>query len=183
MTFWIQCYSIHMEGELPASSRCHRWRIMWSKLLSILWYHKRRETECMKTEHNLNLNVIGWVIGLTPPSLSRICDPFQLAKFLTNCGPKPLTVRLEPNFRELVSSLSTTLSVTICRWAIRRGTFDNHSYSHVFITGFFAPTFGLLNNFSKIKFYEWCRDFERFQLDEWQVHACSVFLLLLCYNA
>jgi len=67
--------------------------------------------QTIKTEHNLNLNVIGWVIGLTPPSSSRICDPFSVSKILTNCGPKPLTVRLEPNFRELVSSLSTTLNV------------------------------------------------------------------------
>jgi len=66
----------------------------------------------MKTEHNLNLNVIGWVIGLTPSPLAHrvFAILFSVSKFLTNCGPKPLTVRLEPNFRELVSSLSTTLT-------------------------------------------------------------------------
>ena len=30
--------------------------------------------------------------------------------------------------------------------------FDNQSYSHAFIEGFFSPTFGLLNNFLRSNF-------------------------------
>ena len=59
-----------------------------------------------QTEHNLRLNVIGWVIGLRPPLAHRVfAILFSVSKIFTNCGPKPLIVR------ELVSSSSTTLIV------------------------------------------------------------------------